>query len=86
MNRDHFYFKNPKYSTNHICIPLGNDSFGVFEKMNQGEGRNRRPLEWWKLIWATPIGQGETATAAIESAVDKGIKPYDIQIIEGGVQ
>ena len=86
MNRDHYYFRNPKYSTNHLCIPLGENSYGVFEKMVIGRDAKGRTinLEWWKMTDATPIAKGVSADAAIEEAVAKGIKHYDIEIVVGG--
>ena len=86
MNRDHFYFKNPKYSTNHICIPRGDNTFGVYEKMVIEHRGKRINLPWWRMIFATPLASGETAEAALKEAVKLGIKPYDVEIIDEGVK
>lgn len=86
MNRNHYFFRNPKYSTNHLCIPLGENSYGVFEKMVIGRDAKGRTinLEWWKMTDATPIAEGDSAEAAVNKAVEMGIKPYDIDIVVGG--
>lgn len=40
-------------------------------------------VDWWVVATGTPLAKGVDATTAIESAVELGIRAYDIETVAG---
>ena len=69
MNRNHHFFRNPKYVMNYICFQNG-DQWEVHERKSYGPGLNKdkKPQPLKPSQYGTPIAVGMTVESAICSA------------------
>lgn len=79
INYNHHYFTNPKYVMNHICFKR-TDKWEIHERQSYDTG-NKKPVSLNPEQLGTPLCVGITVESAICSAVELGIKHYDIEVL-----
>ena len=79
IDRNHFYFRNPKYICNYICFER-DGFFEVHEKKSyDGDFGHHQKLQPSQM--GSPIVSAGTVDDAIASAERLGIKHFDIEMV-----
>ena len=79
INRNHHFFRNPKYVMNHICFQNG-DQWEVHERKSY-VSEDKKAASLNPSQYGEPLAVGMTVESAICSAEKLGIKHFDIEVI-----